>query len=136
MARLAIARRHPPGAPSAEYRATRLSPAVIKCARVLARNLPSLVCSAVDTLLDFLGSLLDWGPIGFIGRRWVRRYEAGRRVFTKGTVSGLTGSPRWATWLVANGHWLFVADQKGDTAPLYPLPAPALDSTLENVTAP
>lgn len=85
----------------------------------------------MDTLLDFLGSLLDWDPIWFIGRRWVKRYEAGRRVFTRGTVSGLTGSPRWAIWLVANDHWLFVADQKGEITPLYPLPDPSPDSTVE-----
>jgi hypothetical protein len=85
----------------------------------------------VEFLLDVLGPLVDGGPVGMIGRRRVKRYEAGERVFVKGTVSSLAESPRWTSWLVAADRRLCVANEKRDNTVLYPLPKPSPGSTVE-----
>lgn len=85
----------------------------------------------METLLDLLGSFVDWGPTGLISRRWIRKYQAGDRVFLKGTATGVSVAARWSSYLVAEGGWLYVASDRSHDTELCPLPAPAYGSTVE-----
>jgi hypothetical protein len=85
----------------------------------------------MDTLLDVLGSFIDWGPTGLIGRHWVKKYRRGERMFVRGTVSGLSGGSRWATYVVAYDGRLWVSNSKGKSTDLHPLPLPVPGAAIE-----
>jgi hypothetical protein len=85
----------------------------------------------MDTVLDVLGSFIDWGAWALIGRHWVKKYRRGERVFVRGIVGGVTSAPRWATYLVAFDSRLWVSNLKGQSAELHPLPMPVPGAQVE-----